>query len=182
MTTIDIPNLNEIHKYTNTVDRIDNQESKNSQPKECYKQYLVDYKREQRLHIDKYILIDDEQQCNKCKLYNVVKLNGYFTCRDCGSENNPIIDNGQEWRYFSQYDNRSSNPIRCGIPTSGLVPNASIGSVISNYGKFSYGIKRLQRMQTWGATSYKDSTLINSFNKPPSLSSLALRYSAKYVS
>lgn len=106
----------------------------------------------------------DEEYCSICEEYNMVQIDGYYTCNKCGNQDASVIDNGQEWRYYGQFDNKSSDPARCGIPTNDLVPNSCIGSVISSNWNESWGMKRIRKIQSWNSISYRDTTLMNSFN------------------
>lgn len=102
--------------------------------------------------------------CRKCKSDDIIQLDGYYTCKDCGYQLSIIIDETQEWRYYGQYDNKSSNPARCSMPVNELMPNISLGSVMANSMNETYGIRRIRKIQTWNSITYKESTLIKSFN------------------
>ncbi len=133
--------------------------------KESALSYLVNFKKKIREEdITNIFNENDDEQCRDCNSYNLVQIDGYYTCRDCGNRGGEVIDSGQEWRYYGQFDNKLTNPARCGIPTSDLVPNSSIGSVIANQGYETYAMKRIRNIQSWSSTNYKDTTLMNSFN------------------
>ena len=87
----------------------------------------------------------DEEYCALCNSYNVVQIDGYYTCRDCGNHNTNIINNEQEWRFYGQFDNKNSDPARCGMPVSDLIPNVSMGSVICSNWNSSYDVKRIKK-------------------------------------
>lgn len=144
-------------------------DDKNMDLKNLASSFIVDYKKK---FIDKDISNTFESnnyegaddKCSNCDSMDLVQIDGYYTCRECGTCLNEVIDSGQEWRYYGQYDNKATNPARCGIPTSDLIPNSSIGSIIANQGFETYAMKRIRKIQSWGSTNYKDTTLMNSFN------------------
>ena len=105
----------------------------------------------------------DEECCTLCNSYNVVQIDGYYTCRDCGNHNTNVINCEQEWRFYGQFDNKSTDPARCGMPVSDLIPNVSMGSVICSNWNSSYDVKRIKKIQSWNSITYRDMTLMNAF-------------------
>lgn len=106
----------------------------------------------------------DDNICENCKSHNIIQLDGFLTCRDCSIQNSIVIDTGQEWRFYGADDNKGSDPSRCGLPTSDLLPNTSIGSMMSMSGFETYKMKKLRNMQSWSSISYQDNKLLSSFN------------------
>jgi transcription initiation factor TFIIIB Brf1 subunit/transcription initiation factor TFIIB len=106
----------------------------------------------------------DENICSKCASHNIIQADGFFTCRDCGLLNSVVIDSGQEWRYYGADDNKGNDPSRCGFPTSDLLPETSIGSMMGMRPHESFKMKKLRNMQSWSSISYQDNTLLSSFN------------------
>lgn len=121
---------------------------------------------EYKLNIKKHKNEDkiEEEYCTICDSYDIINIDGYITCKLCGNQITNIIDSGQEWRYYGQFDNKTNDPARCGIPTNELMPNASMGSIISTSWNDTYGIRRIRKIHTWNSISYKESTLLKSFN------------------
>jgi len=117
---------------------------------------------------DKSALLDleiqDDNICENCKSHNIIQLDGFLTCRDCSIQNSIVIDSGQEWRFYGADDNKGTDPSRCGLPTSDLLPNTSIGSMMSISGFETYKMKKLRNMQSWSSISYQDNKLLSSFN------------------
>lgn len=111
----------------------------------------------------------DENICEICNSHNIVQADGYLTCRDCGMQNSIIIDCGQEWRYYGAEDNKS-DPSRCGLPTSDLLPETSMGSMIGLRGYESYKMKKLRNIQSWSSISYQDNKLLASFKNITAIS------------
>lgn len=111
-----------------------------------------------------YDIEDKDEYCKECNSQDIIQNEGRYLCRKCGINFSCVIDNKQDWRYYGQYDNKSSNPARCDMPTNELIPNACIGTLIRNNGYESYNIRRIRKIHTWNSVSYKDSTLMTSFN------------------
>lgn len=120
--------------------------------------------------IETHVNIDsDENICEICNSHNIIHADGYLTCRDCGMQNSIIIDCGQEWRYYGAEDNKS-DPSRCGLPTSDLLPETSMGSMIGLRGYESYKMKKLRNIQSWSSISYQDNKLLSSFKNITAIS------------
>lgn len=93
--------------------------------------------------------------CNICKTHTIETIDGYLTCTNCGRVKfDKIIDHSYEWRYYHHEDSRGADPSRCGMPTSTLVPNSSLSTVIG--GKNSY----ITRLQGYLSTDHKERDLI----------------------
>jgi len=105
----------------------------------------------------------DEEKCSECGMDALLPMDGYLTCTKCNMINEPIIDYGQEWRYYGSNDNKSSDPTRCGMPTNSLLPKSSMGSVIGPNWKESYKMKTIRNIHSW-AIDYRESSLIKNFD------------------
>ena len=79
-------------------------------------------------------------------------------CRGCGTVNGPLIDYGQEWRYYGSNDNRSSNPSRCGMPINPLLPKSSMGTILKGWGNEKY-----RRLMKWNSVEYREKSLMDIF-------------------
>ena len=112
--------------------------------------------------LDDYISIDIK--CNNCKSKNLIDMDGFNICNDCGLYNDCIIDCGQEWRFYGNDDSKGNDPSRCDIPTSELLPNTSIGSIVGFSSKDNKNSKRIRSMNFWNGFSYRDSSLLDTFN------------------
>ena len=108
------------------------------------------------------ILIDIK--CINCNSKNIIIMDGFNICNDCGLYNDCIIDCGQEWRFYGNDDSKGSDPARCDIPTNELLPNTSIGSLIGFSSKDCKNSKRIRNMNFWNGFSYRDSSLLETFN------------------
>jgi transcription initiation factor TFIIB len=68
-----------------------------------------------------------------------------------------------EWRYYGADDNKSSDPTRCGMPVNPLLPDSSLGSVISHRMNESYDMKLIKKYHMWNSISYRERSLYNIF-------------------
>ena len=111
----------------------------------------------------KKIKIDDDNKCiNKCCNSNNLMLIEYnYTCLDCNTVQDKFIDPLAEWRYYGSDDSKRSDPTRCGMPVNDLLPELSLGSVISTeFNKnSSYEMYTITKYQKWNSTTYKERSL-----------------------
>jgi transcription initiation factor TFIIIB Brf1 subunit/transcription initiation factor TFIIB len=103
-------------------------------------------------------------KCKECKSIKIKEINGYFTCLDCGLLNESIIDSGQDWRYYGHDDHKAADPARCDMITNELLPKTSMGSIVGWGGKQTATTKRVRNMKQWNSITYRDSTLLETFN------------------
>lgn len=103
-------------------------------------------------------------KCKDCKSIKIKEINGFFTCIDCGLLNESIIDSGQDWRYYGYEDHKAADPARCDMITNELLPKTSMGSLVGWGGKQTATTKRVRNMKQWNSITYRDSTLLETFN------------------
>ena len=103
-------------------------------------------------------------KCKSCNSIKIKEISGYFTCIDCGLMNESIIDSGQDWRYYGHDDHKTSDPARCDMITNELLPKTSMGSIVGWGGKQTATTKRVRNMKQWNSITYRDSTLLETFN------------------
>lgn len=103
-------------------------------------------------------------KCSDCTSLNIKEIDGYYVCLDCGLKIENIIDAGQEWRNFNNDDSRGVDNARCDLPTNELLPKTSMGSLVGYSCRETYTTKRIRNMNNWYSVSYKDSSLMESFN------------------
>lgn len=106
---------------------------------------------------------DDVTCCPFCGGLDIVLDDGNFMCYGCNSLVDRFIDMTAEWRYYGADDNKSSDPTRCGMPVNELLPDSSLGSVISNQFNESYDMKIIKKYHMWNSISYKERSLYNIF-------------------
>jgi hypothetical protein len=144
-------------KDKSNKDKNDKDEKKYSKKDKTYS--ISDIK---DIKFEEDILIDIK--CNNCKSNNIIIMNGFNICNDCGLYNDCIIDCGQEWRFYGNDDSKGNDPARCDGPTNELLPNTSIGSIVGFTSKDNKNAKRIRSMNFWNGFSYRDSSLLDTFN------------------
>jgi transcription initiation factor TFIIB len=110
--------------------------------------------------------VDNEKKslCH-CGSNEINEIESMNVCAKCNAIIDKSIDNGAEWRYYGNEDNRDSDPSRCGMPINNLLPKSSIGSVIGGTKKDNIDMKRIRMYQMWNAMPYDERTLWNIFDK-----------------
>ena len=53
-----------------------------------------------------------------CDKESIKNIKGELICTQCSKTFGIYIDSSAEWRYYGSEDTRSSDPNRCGMPTS----------------------------------------------------------------
>jgi transcription initiation factor TFIIB len=106
----------------------------------------------------------DGRKCRHCKSIEIILDESIYICRQCGSITDRFIDMTAEWRYYGSEDSKATDPTRCGMPANALMPESSLGSIISNMGKESYDMKMLRKYHMWNSLSYKERSLYNIFD------------------
>lgn len=102
--------------------------------------------------------------CNFCNSDNIVLEDDNYMCKDCNCILSRFIDNHAEWRYYGHEDNKTSDPTRCGAPTNNLLPDSSLGSIISCQIFENQAMKLIRKYHTWNSMSYKERSLYNIFD------------------
>lgn len=107
-------------------------------------------------------IIKNKKICFNCKESDFLLMDTEMVvCTYCGIENEAIIDQFAEWRYYGSDDNkRSSDPNRCGMPSNHIIPDSSLSTVI--LGK---GFEVFRKLNSWNGLSYKHRSLIAILNK-----------------
>ena len=114
---------------------------------------------------DDFLSNINEIKCitNNCDSKDFILDDGYYMCKKCNTVQEKFIDSQAEWRYYGHEDTKSSDPTRCGMPTSDLLPELSLGSVIGHdfNSKHSWEMYNLRKYQSWNSTSYKERSLFS---------------------
>lgn len=105
----------------------------------------------------------DEDVCEFCGAASVILEEGNYICKTCHTLTNRFIDSNAEWRYYGAEDSKSTDPTRCGMPVNELLPDSSLGSVISNKMNESYDMRKIRKYHMWNSMSYKDRALFQIF-------------------
>ena len=106
---------------------------------------------------------EDDNREKECVHENIILDDGAYVCKDCNCMMYQQIDQGAEWRFYGNDDNKGSDPTRCGMPTNDLLPNSSLGSVIGFANKETYDMKLMRKYHMWNSMSYKERSLYNIF-------------------
>jgi transcription initiation factor TFIIB len=110
---------------------------------------------------DKIIEEDDEYYCKFCdKDDALVITDGQYECKFCGVKQEYKFNMEQEWRFYGDSDTKGADPNRVGMPTNALLPESSLGSVISSKGADYSKIRQYHQFLTM---PYKERSLFNSF-------------------
>jgi len=113
--------------------------------------------------ISSYGSCDSLDSCGSCGSGEIMLDDGNYICCNCNTITDRYIDMNAEWRYYGADDNKSSDPTRCGMPASELLPNSCLGSVISNQMNESFDMKLIKKYHMWNSISYKERSLYNIF-------------------
>jgi len=100
--------------------------------------------------------------CEACRT-PLIPHDGFMVCRDCGLCQSRDIDTSQEWRNLD--DNKGgSDPCRVSVPNNTLMPETSVGTMVSYGGGRKAPFANIIRtMNNWSMLSYKDSTILKRF-------------------
>jgi len=96
---------------------------------------------------------------NLCGSVRIIEdySNGIVVCQDCGQVLDGVVDINPEWKQFEEEDKANG---RCGLPINKLLPQSSLGTTISGYGK-----NRLKTLHGWNSMPYTERSLNNEFKK-----------------
>lgn len=106
----------------------------------------------------------DSLKCKSCNSNDIMLDDCNYVCKQCNALLSRYIDMQAEWRYYGCDDSKSMDPTRCGMPTNDLLPNSSLGSLISNQNNESYDMKLIRKYHMWNSISYKERSLYNIFD------------------
>ena len=103
--------------------------------------------------------------CKDCAKESRREDGGFFVCTICGDVGRSVVDDTPEWRYYGQDDSKSGDPSRCGISSNYLMPESSIGTIISSrYGE-SFKMRQARQYHSWNVMDYKGRNLYRIFDK-----------------
>lgn len=112
---------------------------------------------------NKKLDVNEDILCNYCGSDNIVLEDGNYFCKSCNTLLDRYIDSHAEWRYFGGDDGKL-DPNRCGLPVNDLLPESSLGSIISNRAGESYSMKIVRKYHMWNSMTYKERSLYNIFD------------------
>ena len=85
-------------------------------------------------------------------------------CKKCNKTISNILDS-PEWRYYGSEDTKSSDPTRCGMPKNVLLPESSVGTIVSNQFCKDKGMYRVKQYQSWTSMTYKERSIYKVFTE-----------------
>ena len=105
---------------------------------------------------------ESAQCCGLCQTPTKMTEDGFMVCSDstCGFLSLHVIDDAPEWRF---YEESSTNPTRCGLPTNPLLPKSSFGCKIAGGVGKSYEMIRISRCNDWLSMPYREISQYNAF-------------------
>jgi len=103
-----------------------------------------------------------EKCCNDTDNYSFDK--GIIVCKKCNDTISNIMDS-PEWRFYGSEDSKNSDPTRCGMALNPLLPDSSVGTVISNQYSTKSGMYQVKKYQSWTSMTYKENSMYKVFNE-----------------
>lgn len=94
--------------------------------------------------------------CEGCLTNSIIYDCGNYICNNCGIFQRKRLSNETEYRFYGESDSKNSNPERLGMPTNSLLPESSIGSVISSRPGEKYCFRRMIMYDSWNKMPYKE--------------------------
>ena len=101
--------------------------------------------------------------CIHCNINSLVYEDGNYYCSCCGIFQNKTLSEDIEYRYYGDSDNKSTNPERLGMPTNILLPESSLGSLISTNSSISF--KKMIQYNIWNSMPYKERSQLKVFTE-----------------
>ena len=110
---------------------------------------------------------NDKEENNERDIYScefcsgtIVLEDGCYYCMECGCVNNINISQDAEYRNYGISDTKQSDPTRVGLPTNLLLPESSMGTIISRpYGSDKILFNKIRMYHQWGSMPYKERSL-----------------------
>ena len=99
--------------------------------------------------------------CTKCNIPGITHGFDIYECERCGEMLETAIDIQAEWRNFGTEN--KADPARCSLPVNTLLPQSSMSSTILSASSSNYGMRRTQKIHSWGCMTYKERCLHNIF-------------------
>ena len=110
-------------------------------------------------------IVVEADVCEFCKSSGGIALDdGNYCCSGCNTVVGRHIDPGAEWRFYGFDDNKSTDPTRCGMPTSELLPDSSLGSRIGYVPNETYEVRMMRRYHMWNSMTYRERSLYSIFD------------------
>jgi len=128
---------------------------------DSFSDQISDYKDIKRIVEDYSSVPTDIILCSKCNIPGITHGFDIYECERCGEILETAIDIQAEWRNFGA--DGKADPARCSLPVNNLLPKSSMSSTILSAGSSNYGMRRTQKIHSWGCMTYKERCLHNIF-------------------
>lgn len=114
--------------------------------------------------LDKLTVNENIEKDNNCCsiIDNFICKEGITSCKVCNKLISNITEN-PEWRFYGSNDSKSSDPTRCGMPVNILLPNSSVGTVISNQYSKDKSMYQVKKYTYWSSMTYKERSMYKVF-------------------
>ena len=108
-------------------------------------------------------------RCSDCKTYTLICQDGQYICTHCGTIQKKVLYEEAEYRnYANDGHQRGSNQERVGAPTNNMMPESSLGTMISNRNSRREGrqyVKKMIQYNSWHQMPYKERSLYKIFTR-----------------
>jgi transcription initiation factor TFIIB len=108
--------------------------------------------------LEEFGIIDNIYACLDCKTFTLIYNEGQHICTKCGLVQQKTLSEEAEYRNYSD-SNKSTNPERVGMPTNSMLPESSLGTLITHRNHDNTYIKRMVQYNTWHQMPYKERSL-----------------------
>ena len=106
--------------------------------------------------------INKENCCDNLNNYNIQE--NTIICNKCNNCITNILDS-PEWRYYGSEDSKNRDPTRCGMALNILLPDSSVGTIVSNQFSKDKSMFQVKKYQQWTSMTYKERSLYKVFNQ-----------------
>ena len=102
-------------------------------------------------------LDDDSDLCSDCKTPTLVYADGQYVCQKCGLMQCKKLFEEAEYRNYG--DGGGASKERVGMPTNSMLPESSLGTLISQRSHDNNSVKRMVQYNSWHQMPYKERSL-----------------------
>jgi transcription initiation factor TFIIB len=118
-------------------------------------QLMVDFGLSEQLNVEEFN--QNIYECPDCGDQGLCVFDGVLMCNTCKSDYGACIDGSAEWRNYSNDNNRSGDPTRCGSTSNPLLIESSYGTTLG-YTRSPY-FSRLKQLNSWQAMPHHERSL-----------------------
>jgi transcription initiation factor TFIIB len=103
--------------------------------------------------------------CSICNEDSLSYHDGAYFCHLCGCLQEIRLNQDPEWRFYGDSDSKGSDPTRVGMPMNVLLPESSLGTMISNRGNRSFEFDKMRQYHSWNTMPYKERSLYRVYER-----------------